>query len=470
MQNNKFIQERRSAKRKIAKFSMRYKLIGGEDFSEHIATTVNVSSQSVLFEAEEAFPLGTKLEAELIVPSLSRPIQFKGSIKRTEEIASVTGKTRYLHAMAFENIAKEYQDALERFVQITDIDSILRMAVKKKASDIHLIAGQPPVLRVQGDLVPLDALPIPAQSLKKIIYSIMNDRQREAFEKDLELDLSYMISEGIRFRVNVHLEKGNLESAFRVIPANIKTVADLGLPPVVEELARKKRGLVIVTGPAGCGKSTTLAAMVDLINRERRCMVISIEDPIEYVHKSKESIIKQREVGTDTLSFANALKHALRQDPNVILVGEMRDLESISMAITAAETGHLVLATLHTSDTVECINRIIDVYPSYQQAQVASQLTACLEGIVSQLLLPRRDSKGRVVATEILVVTSAIRNLMRSKKFEQIYSYLESGGQFGMHTMDDSLLDLVKTGLIDLQQALGFAKNPTRFNLGQAER
>ncbi len=465
MQSNEFIQERRSAKRKMAKFSLRYKLVGKESFSYHVATTVNVSSHSLLFETEELLSLGAKLDAELIVPSLSRPMQFRGSIKRTEELSSnVPGKARYLYALVFENIAKEYQDALERFVQITDIDSILRMAIKKKASDIHLIAGQPPVLRVQGDLVPLDAPPIPAQSLKKIIYSIVNDRQREAFEKDLELDLSYMIAEGIRFRVNVHLEKGNLEAAFRIIPANIKTVVELGLPPIVEELARRKRGLVIVTGPAGCGKSTTLAAMVDIINRERRCMVISIEDPIEYVHKSKESIIKQREVGTDTLSFANALKHALRQDPNVILVGEMRDLESISMAITAAETGHLVLATLHTSDTVECINRIVDVYPAHQQSQVASQLTACLEGIISQLLLPRRDSKERVVATEVLTVTPAIRNLMRSKKFEQIYSYIESGAQFGMHAMDDSLLDLVKKGMIDLQQALGFAKNPARFN------
>ena len=464
MQSNEFIQERRSAKRKIAKFAMRYKLLGREDLSYHVSTTVNISSKSVLFETEEPLPLGTKLEAELIVPSLSRPMHFKGSIKRTEEVGEGTTEgIRYLNALVFESIAKEYQDALDRFVQITDIDSILRMAIKKKASDIHLVAGQPPVLRIQGELVPLDAPPIPAQSLRKIIYSIMSERQKEVFETDLELDLSYMISEGTRFRVNVHLEKGNLESAFRIIPANIQTMAELGLPSIVEELSRKKRGLIIVTGPAGCCKSTTLAAMVDLINRERRCMIISIEDPIEYVHKSKESIIKQREVGTDTLSFSGALKHALRQDPNVILVGEMRDLESISMAITAAETGHLVLATLHTSDTVECINRIIDVYPSYQQAQIASQLTACLEGIISQLLLPRRDSKDRVVATEILVVTPAIRNLMRSKKFEQIYSYIESGAQFGMHAMDDSLLDLVKKGLIDLQQALGFARNPARF-------
>jgi len=465
MQSNEFIQERRSAKRKLAKFAIRYKVAGKESFSYHVATTINVSSQSLLFESEELIPMGAKLDVELIVPSLSRPMQFKGSIKRTEEIGNeATGKVRYLHALVFEAIAKEYREALERFVQITDIDSILRMAVKKSASDIHLIAGQPPVLRIQGDLIPMDAPPIPAPSLKKIIYSIMNERQKEAFEKDLELDLSYMLTEGIRFRVNVHLEKGNLESAFRIIPARIQSVAELGLPRIVEELARKKKGLIIVTGPAGCGKSTTLAAMVDLINKERRCMVISIEDPIEYIHKSKESIIKQREVGTDTLSFANALKHALRQDPNVILVGEMRDLESISMAITAAETGHLVLATLHTADTVECINRIVDVYPSHQQAQVASQLTACLEGIISQLLLPGRDGRSRVVATEVLVVTPAIRNLMRSKKFEQIYSYLESGAQFGMHAMDDSLLDLLKEGKIELQQALGFAKNPSRFN------
>lgn len=462
---NEFGEEKRRAKRKAARFVMRYRISGSAESIPKISTTVNVSSQSVLFESAEPLALGTKIEAELVVPSMAMPIPFKGSVKRAEVLTeAISGRRRYLHAAVFENIAREYQEALERFVQVIDIDSILRTAVKRNASDVHLVAGQPPVLRIQGELIALDAPPMPAQSVRKMITSIMNDRQKEAFEKDLELDLSYMIPEGTRFRVNLHLEKSNLEAAFRVIPARILTVEELGLPPIIEELARKKKGLVMVTGPAGSGKSTTLAAMVDLINRERKCMVISIEDPIEYVHKSKESIIKQREVGADTLSFANALKHALRQDPNVILVGEMRDLESISMAITAAETGHLVLATLHTPDTIECINRIVDVYPAEQQGQTVSQLTACLEGIVSQILLPRKDGKGRVVATEVLIMTSAIRNLIRSRKTEQVYSYLESGAQAGMHTMDDSLLRLLKEGLIDADQALGFAKSPVRFN------
>ena len=462
---NEFGQEKRKAKRKAARFVMRYRVSGSAEAALKISATLNVSSHGILFEANEPLALGTEIEAEIVVPSMAMPIPFKGIIKRTEVLSeAVSGRRKYLHAAIFENIAREYQEALERFVQVIDIDSILRAAVKRNASDIHLVAGHPPVLRIQGELVPMDAPPMPSQSIRKMITSIMNDRQKEAFEKDLELDLSYMIPEGTRFRVNLHLEKGNLEAAFRIIPARIQSVAELGLPPIIEELARKKKGLVMVTGPAGSGKSTTLAAMVDLINRERRCMVISIEDPIEYVHKSKESIIKQREVGADTLSFASALKHALRQDPNVILVGEMRDLESISMAITAAETGHLVLATLHTADTVECINRIVDVYPADQQSQITSQLTACLEGIISQILLPSKDNKGRVVATEVLIMTSAIKNLIRSKKTEQVYSYLESGAQLGMHTMDDSLLRLVKEGLIDVDQALGFAKNPARFN------
>lgn len=465
MEETFLFRERRVARRKRARFTMRYKIVG-EDAPFRIATTLNVSSESVLFEAVEQIPLGARIEAEIVVPSTTRAIQFKGSIKRIEKVeTSFSAKDKFLHAVAFDEIEREFKEALERFVQVTDIDSILRLAIKKEASDVHLVANQPPVFRILGELVPVDTAPLPAGSLRKMILSIMTERQRVSFEQNLELDFSYLLTEGTRFRVNVHLEKGNTEAAFRIIPVQIKTVAELGLPPIVEELARKRKGLIIVTGPAGSGKSTTLAAMVDLINRERRCMVISIEEPIEYVYKSKASIIKQREVGLDTLSFASALKHTLRQDPNVILVGEMRDLESISMAITAAETGHLVLATLHTADTVECINRIIDVYPAEQQSQVASQLTASLEGIIAQLLLPRKDGEGRVVATEVLLITPAVRNLMRTRRYDQIYSYIESGSQYGMQSMDDSLLKLVQSDLIDLEVAMGFAKTPSRFRI-----
>lgn len=457
-------QERRAAKRKIAKFTMFYKIAGRPDAVTRTALTANVSSQSVLFDTDEPLPVGTKIEAEIVLPGFSRPLRFVGTIHRTQELRfRETGKAFHQQVVLFDEIAKEYQDILERYVQIIDIDTILRLGLKKGATDIHLVANQPPVFRIQGELIPMDATPIPPASLKKIITALMNERQRETFERELELDMSYMLPEGKRFRVNVHLEKGNEEAAFRVIPSQIQSIAELGLPKVVEDLARRKHGLVIVTGPAGSGKSTTLASMIDLINSERRAMIICIEDPIEYMHKPRESIVKQREVGVDTLSFAEALKHALRQDPNVIMVGEMRDLESISMAIAAAETGHLVLATLHTADTIECLNRIIDVYPAAQQAQIASQLSACLEGVISQILLPHKDGKRMVVATEVMVVTPAVSNIIRTRKLEQLYTFIESGAQFGMHTMDESLARLIRSGSIEPSQALGFAKNPARF-------
>lgn len=424
-----------------------------------VVTTSDISSASVSFHSSNSIAIGAKIDAELIIPTLSKAIKFKGSIKRIEKLE----EDNFLYAVVFEEMDKQDKNILERYVQVYDLDSIMRLANKRNASDVHLVVNQPPLFRIEGDLIPLDAIPLTADDIKKMVLSIMTEKQKSLFEQNLELDFSFITSDGIRFRINIHLEKGNLEAALRIILENIRSVLELGLPPIVEELSRRKRGLVIVSGPAGSGKSTTLATMIDVINNEKRSMVISIEDPIEFIHKPKKSIIKQRQVGSDTLSFANALKHTLRQDPNVIFVGEMRDLESISMSITAAETGHLVLTTLHTPDTVECVNRITDVYPGEQQNQVRSQLAACLEGIITQLLLPRKDGKGRIVATEVLVATSAIRNLIRSKKLEQIYSYIQAGEQYGMHTMDDSILKLVEEGIVDIEVAKEYVKNPAKF-------
>lgn len=453
------ITDRRKAKRKIAKLSVRYKIIGQDDMDYTVVTTSDISSASVAFTSSHSIAIGAKIDAELILPTLNAAIKFKGSIKRIEKV----DEDKYLYAVVFEEMEKQDKSTLERYVQVYDLDSILRLAHKKNASDVHLVVNQSPLFRIEGELIPLDVIPLTGDDVKKLVLSIMTEKQKTLFEQNLELDFSSISSDGIRFRVNVHLEKGNLEAAFRLILEDIRTVIELGLPLVVEELSRRKRGLVIVSGPAGSGKSTTLATMIDVINNEKRCMVISIEDPIEFIHKPKRSIIKQREVGSDTLSFANALKHTLRQDPNVIFVGEMRDLESISMSITAAETGHLVLTTLHTPDTVECVNRIADVYPGEQQNQVRSQLAACLEGIITQLLLPRKDGKGRVVATEVLVATPAIRNLIRNKKLEQIYSYIQGGEQYGMHTMDDSILKLVEDGIVDIEVAREYVKNPAKL-------
>ncbi|MFH1406622.1 MAG: type IV pilus twitching motility protein PilT [Candidatus Omnitrophota bacterium] len=343
-----------------------------------------------------------------------------------------------------------------------DLDKLLSLAVKKNASDVHLVAGRPPIFRIDGELAPLDHEVISSEDIKNMVFGMLNDKQKKIFQDTLELDISYMLSDKTRFRVNLHIEKGNITVAMRHIPHFVQNIQQLGLPESVGDLARKLMGLVIVTGPAGVGKSTTLAAMIEIINKERKCMVISIEDPVEYIHESSRSIVKQREVGTDTLSFANALKHVLRQDPNVILVGEIRDLESISMAITAAGTGHLVLTTLHTPDAVGAVNRIIDAYPPEKQYQVRAQLAECLEGVVAQILLPKKGKAGRVAATEVLLATQAVRHLIRTGATNQLYSLIQTGSKLGMQTMDDSLAALIRKGLVEKDVAMAYAKDKIR--------
>ena len=296
-----------------------------------------------------------------------------------------------------------------------------------------------------------------------MIYSVLTNPQKEMFERDWELDFSVALPDLDRFRVNIHLQKGSVEAAFRRVPLTIPSIDDLGLPQIAYDLARKPNGLVLVTGPTGTGKTTTLAAMVNLINNEKECLIISIEDPIEFIHTNKKSIIKQREVYADTRSFAEALRHALRQDPNVIIVGEMRDLETISTTLTAAETGHLVLATLHTPDAPQTIERIIDVFPPHQQQQVKLQLADCLQGVISQLLLPHASGKGRVLSTEIMIATSGIRNLIRSQEIEQIPTLMQTGGQYGMKTMDKSLKELFQEKHITLDVAMSKVKNIDEF-------
>jgi len=344
-----------------------------------------------------------------------------------------------------------------------EINELLMLCIEKRASDLHITENEPPILRIDGKLYRTGLSLLNKQETKRMIYSVLSNPQKEMFEKDLELDFSLSLPGMDRFRVNVHLQKNSVEAAFRRVPLKIPTFDALGLPPIVMELARRPNGLVLVTGPTGMGKTTTLAAMIDLINNEREAHIICIEDPIEFIHKNKKSIIKQREVYSDTHSFADALKHALRQDPNVIVVGEMRDLETISTTLTAAETGHLVLATLHTPDAPQTIQRIIDVFPPYQQQQVRLQLSDCIQGIVSQLLLPVASGEGRVVATEVLTGTPAIRNLVREQEIEQIPTLLQTGSQHGMHTMDKSLKNIFQQGLISLETALSKVKNPEEF-------
>lgn len=344
-----------------------------------------------------------------------------------------------------------------------EIRDLLLMCIEKNASDLHVTENEPPILRIDGRLIrmPLEVLNKP--DLKKMIYSILSNSQKEVFERELELDFSLALPGLDRFRINIHLQRGAVEGAFRRIPIEIPTVEKLALPQIITDLARKPNGLVLITGPTGMGKTTTLAAMINLINSERQCLITCIEDPIEFVHTNKKSIIKQREVYADTHSFAQALRHALRQDPNVIVVGEMRDLETISTALTAAETGHLVLATLHTPDAPQTVSRIIDVFPPHQQQQVKLQLSDCLQGVVSQLLLPCASGQGRVLATEIMIATSSIRNLIREQQIEQIPTMMQTGMQYGMNTMDKCLKDLAQRGIISMDVAMAKVKNKEEF-------
>ncbi len=350
------------------------------------------------------------------------------------------------------------------------LDQILLEMMERGASDLHITVGAPPIIRVDGQLMALDYPKLMPQDTKEMIYGILTQEQREKLEKNLEFDFSYSFPGKGRFRVNLFFQRGSLAGAFRLIPVKIPTLHELGLPNVTEDFTRKPRGLILVTGPTGAGKSTTLAALINIINETRNCHIITIEDPIEFLHPHKKSIVNQREVGADTKSFAHALKYVLRQDPDVILIGEMRDLETISAALTAAETGHLVLATLHTQDAPQTIDRIIDVFPPYQQQQIRIQLAGTLQGIVSQQLLPRMDGKGRVAAVEVLIPTTGIRNMIREAKTHQIYTAMQTGGKYGMQTMDQALAELVRRGKISFDVALQRCVDPQDFKqiLGRA--
>jgi twitching motility protein PilT len=333
---------------------------------------------------------------------------------------------------------------------------LLKAMIEKGASDLHITTGTPPQLRIDGKLHPLKMPPLSPQETKQICYSVLTDAQKHRFEETNELDLSFSVQKLSRFRGNIFVQRGNVGGAFRAIPFKILTFEELNLPPVVTELAKKPRGLILVTGPTGSGKSTTLASIVDRINTDRNEHIVTIEDPIEYLHPHKGCVVNQREVGADTTSFKAALKYILRQDPDVVLIGELRDLETIEAALTVSETGHLAFATLHTNSAVQTINRIVDVFPPYQQSQIRQQLSFVLEGVMCQTLMPRANGPGRVLAIECMVPNQAIRNLIREDKIHQLYSSMQVGqSKYGMQTLNQSLAALVQKRLVTLESAMG---------------
>jgi len=344
---------------------------------------------------------------------------------------------------------------------MANLHDMLKELIERGGSDLHITTNSPPQIRIDGKLISLDIPPLNPVETKQLCYSVLTDTQKHKFEEENELDLSFGVKGLSRFRANVFVQRGAVAGVFRTIPFKILSFDELGLPPIVADLACKPRGLVLVTGPTGSGKSTTLASIIDKINCERHDHIVTVEDPIEYLHPHKNCLVNQREVGSDTRSFRHALKYVLRQDPDVVLIGEMRDLETIEAALTLAETGHLCFATLHTNSCVQTINRIVDVFPPHQQTQIRAQLSFVLEGVLSQTLIPRATGKGRVLALEIMIPNPAIRNLIREDKLHQIYSQMQVGqDKFGMQTMNQSLFSLYQRRLITLEEAMGRSTDP----------
>jgi twitching motility protein PilT len=350
------------------------------------------------------------------------------------------------------------------------IEAFLREMIERGASDLHITVASPPMIRLHGELMPLAHPTLSAPDTKNLTYSLLTEAQKKKFEEESELDFSFGIKGVSRFRGNLYLQKGAVGGAFRMIPHQTPQLQSLGVPSSVPELCSLPRGLVLVTGPTGSGKSTTLAAMIDKVNRERHEHIVTVEDPIEFVHEHKSCLVNQREVFADTHSFTQSLKHVLRQDPDIVLIGEMRDLETIEAALVVAETGHLVFSTLHTNSAVQTINRVIDVFPPHQQAQVRAQLSLVLQAVISQQLIPRKDGRGRVLAAEVMIPNAAIRNLIREEKIHQVYSQMQVGqSRYGMQTMSQALINLVQRNLITPDEALGHATEmeEMRAMLGQ---
>ncbi len=410
---------------------------------------------------------GARLVVAFPDPGDDAAVQAVGQATGYEVVPAAAGSYEIQHAIdsVFGPAVPALQpdaevDPAEAEVEGIHVNDLLKKVLEQHGSDLHLTAGSPPVIRVHGELRPVDGIDaLSGSEIREMIYAILTQKQREKFENELELDCSYSLPGRSRFRVNVFLQRDNVGAVMRTIPYDIVPFDNLGVPSTVRGFADLPRGLVLVTGPTGSGKSTTLASLIDIVNREKAVHIMTVEDPIEFLHQHKRAVVNQREVGEDTKSFAEALRHVLRQDPDVILVGEMRDLETIQTALTAAETGHLVFATLHTQDAPQSIDRIIDVFPSHQQQQVRVQLAASLQGICTQQLLQTPDGAGRVLAAEVLVATPAVRNLIREGKIYQIYSLMQTGAKFGMLTMDQHLAQLVRSQKVSLEAAVERCSN-----------
>lgn len=453
--------ERRISRRIRTKFYFKYRVKKGKFAKEELETTKtnDISSVGLQFTSEIPFPIGTSLELKLDIPKFDHLIDVEGRVVRISEL----DKKRYYIGVAFVHIDEADQKKLKKQIDLIDIVKLLELMVEKGASDLHLTVNKPPYLRINKELIPINIESLCSDDMKRMIYSVMDQFQQEQFEKEKELNYAFQLPNSGRFRVNVHLQRGNVEATYRYIQRKIKSIPELGLPPVLDDLARYPNGLIIIAGPTGVGKSTTLAAMLELINKEFRKVIVTLEDPIEFVHESRNCVIKQREIGLDTKNFASALKHVLRQDPNVIFIGEVRDKETMSVALESAETGHLVLTTLHTSDAAQTINRVLGIFPHDQRESAAAQLSSCLRGVVCQRLFPRKDNKGLIVATEVLISTPAVRVVIKDDRIEQIPNFILTGQAEKMHSMDSSILNLYNREKITFETAIEAVVDKRRF-------
>ncbi|MBI4844876.1 MAG: PilT/PilU family type 4a pilus ATPase, partial [Candidatus Omnitrophica bacterium] len=412
----------------------------------------DISTAGMLIALKKPLTLDKKIKVTLRLSKIDEIIEIITRVVRIEELKDGT----FSIGLFFDEIKNEKSEVIFKQIESMDLVRLLQITAQKKASDLHLTYNRPPILRLHGRLIPLEMDALGTKELKDMIYSILNEEQISRFEKFKELDFAFSPNPDLRFRVNVHVQRGNVEATFRVIMPDLRTLQELGLPNVVEQLSLLKKGIVIIAGPTGSGKSTTLAAMVDIINRRKEAVIISLEDPIEYVHTNLNSIIKQREIGIDTLSFSVALKRTLRQDPDVILVGELLDAETVRTVITAAETGHLVLTSLHAPDTVQAIDRLISIFPPQQRHQACVQIANSLQGIITQFLVPKKDRETRIVATEVMIVTDAVRNLIREGQTIQIPSVIQTGARFHMHTMAESFKRLYYANIILKETAIDY--------------
>jgi len=442
--------EKRRLRRIRTNFSLDFRVPDSANASVFSnSETRDISTHGMQFLSPFPLAIGSSIEIKLHLSKPSGPLNIIGKVA----YISQWEREQYLVGVAFTHGAPEVQEVLRKQIESFDIYPLLEQMIRQQASDLHLTSNHPATLRVDRELKNWGDRSLSSDEVRRMVYSIMTPQQISTFEKMKEFNFAYSISGLGRWRINVHLQQGNVESAFRLIKPPGKSIVELRLPPVVADLARQNDGLVVVSGPAGVGKSTTIAAMIELINKEFRKTIITLEDPIEFLHQSKKSLIKQREIGTDTLSFKHGLKHILRQDPNVIFIGEVRDLETMVTALTAAETGHLVLTTLHTSNAPQTINRILGIFPHDQRQGAALQLSSCLRGIICQQLLTKRDNKGLVIATEVLISTPAVKRTIRNMKIEQLPSSIQTGAQDQMHTMDNSIFDLYDRKLISYETA-----------------